>query len=248
MAFTVVIPARLASTRLPRKVLLDIAGKPMLERVYQQALASSAAEVVIATDSDEVVEVAQGFSANVVKTRADHPSGTDRLQEVAQHFGFDDKHIIVNVQGDEPLLPPALIDQVAQNLADNPQAGIATLCEPITELDEVLNPNAVKVVFDKNGKALYFSRASIPFAREGFNVASAQWYRHIGIYAYRSGFLHDFVSWPPAPLEQTEHLEQLRAMYNGVDIHVDVAAQTVPAGVDTEADLTAVRAFFEARP
>ncbi|PIE39162.1 MAG: 3-deoxy-manno-octulosonate cytidylyltransferase [Gammaproteobacteria bacterium] len=248
MAFTVVIPARLASTRLPRKVLLDIAGKPMLERVYQQALASSAAEVVIATDSDEVVEVAQGFSANVVKTRADHPSGTDRLQEVAQHFGFDDKHIIVNVQGDEPLLPPALIDQVAQNLAANPQAGIATLCEPITELDEVLNPNAVKVVFDKNGKALYFSRASIPFAREGFNLASAQWYRHIGIYAYRSGFLHDFVSWPPAPLEQTEHLEQLRAMYNGVDIHVDVAAQTVPAGVDTEADLTAVRAFFEARP
>lgn len=246
MPFSVVIPARLASTRLPRKVLLDIAGKPMLERVHQQAMASKASEVIIATDSDEVVEVAEGFSAKVIKTRADHPSGTDRLQEVAQALGFANDHIIVNVQGDEPLLPPVLIDQVAINLARNEHSGIATLCEAIQTLEEINNPNAVKVVFDCNGRALYFSRAPIPFARDGFSIDMSAWYRHIGIYAYRSGFLHDFVSWPPAAVEQIEQLEQLRALHRGVAIHVDVAMQSVPAGVDTEADLAVVRAFFEA--
>lgn len=183
-------------------------------------------------------------------TRADHPSGTDRLQEVAARYGWHDDQIVVNVQGDEPLIPPVVIRQVAANLAAQPAAGIATLCEAVAAHSELCDPNAVKVVFDKQGRALYFSRATIPWPRDAFRAdptrmpAVGNWYRHIGIYAYRTAFLHEYVTWAPAPLEQLEQLEQLRALYNGVGIHVAEASSAVPGGVDTEGDLELVRAHF----
>lgn len=251
MSYTVVIPARYGSTRLPGKPLLEIAGKPMVQHVWDQASRSDAQQVIIATDDRRIGDVAVEFGADVCMTSPNHPSGTDRLQQVACELGLASDHIVVNVQGDEPLIPPAVIDQVAANLAANEQAGIATLCEGIDALDELLNPNAVKVVSDAQGMALYFSRAPIPWPREQFMNAQQempsgdQWYRHIGIYAYRTAFLHDYVTWPPAPLEQQEHLEQLRALYNGVGIHVAVALEAVPAGVDTQDDLQAVRARLE---
>ena len=180
-------------------------------------------------------------------TRPEHPSGTDRLQQVAQELGVADAHIVVNVQGDEPLIPPQVIDQVAANLAAHARAGIATLCEQITTHAELTSPNAVKVVRNADGMALYFSRAPIPYPRDAFMQdrevmpATGNWYRHIGIYAYRTQFLHRYVTWPPAPQEQLECLEQLRALHHGVDIHVDEACQRVPAGVDTQDDLALVR-------
>jgi len=250
MSYIVVIPARHGSTRLPGKPLLDIAGKPMVQRVWEQARLSAASEVVIATDDPRIFEAAEGFGASVCMTAADHPSGTDRLQEVATQLGWCDEQIVVNVQGDEPMIPPSVIDQVAANLAAQSGAGIATLCESITELPELVDSNAVKVVFDKKGMALYFSRATIPWPREQFKSAQqimpvdGLWYRHIGIYAYRTAFLHEYVTWPPASLEQIEQLEQLRALYNGVGIHVAPARERVPAGVDTQADLDAVRERF----
>ena len=251
MSFSVVIPARYGSTRLPGKPLLDIGGKPMVRRVWEQASSSGADQVIIATDDQRIADAAAGFGAQVCLTCAEHPSGTDRLQEVAASQGWADQHIVVNVQGDEPLIPPALIDQVAANLAANGDAGIATLCEQISGLEELLNPNVVKVVTDARGMALYFSRASIPWPREAFaDGATAMpetggWYRHIGIYGYRTGFLHRYVEWEPAPLERLEQLEQLRAMYHGTRIHVAEASQVVPAGVDTPEDLEAVRKLFE---
>jgi 3-deoxy-manno-octulosonate cytidylyltransferase (CMP-KDO synthetase) len=254
MSFSVVIPARYGSTRLLGKPLLDIAGKPMIQRVWEQAGKSSASEVIVATDDQRIVEAARQFGAQVCMTSAEHPSGTDRLREVAQAQAWPDDHIVVNVQGDEPLIPPALIDQVASNLGNNPEAGIATLCETVTGVAELLNPNAVKVVTDAAGMALYFSRATIPWPRESFmNGAQSmpeqgEWYRHIGIYAYRTAFLHQYVQWAPAPLEQLEQLEQLRALYNGTKIHVDPVAESVPAGVDTQADLDLVRAQFTSAP
>jgi 3-deoxy-manno-octulosonate cytidylyltransferase (CMP-KDO synthetase) len=250
MSFTVVIPARYGSSRLPGKPLLDIAGKPMIQRVWEQACECSADQVVIATDDERIEQVAQSFGARVCMTSPDHPSGTDRLQQVVQDLALPSEHIVVNVQGDEPLMPAAVIDQVANNLQQNESAAIATLSEPITDLEELRNPNAVKVVCDENGLALYFSRAAIPWPREHFATESltmpttGSWNRHIGIYAYRTEFLHQFVAWPPAPLEQLEQLEQLRALYHGVRIHVAQAAQKVPAGVDTAEDLNAVRAHF----
>jgi 3-deoxy-manno-octulosonate cytidylyltransferase (CMP-KDO synthetase) len=250
MSYIVVIPARHGSTRLPGKPLLDIAGKAMVQRVWEQARLSGASDVVIATDDQRICDAAQGFGASVCMTATDHPSGTDRLQEVAAHFGWTDEQIVVNVQGDEPMIPPAVIDQVAANLAGQSAAGIATLCEGITELSELVDSNAVKVVFDKTGMALYFSRATIPWPREQFKSgqqampAQGRWYRHIGIYAYRTAFLHQYVTWQPAPLEQLEQLEQLRALYNGTGIHVAPALEQVPGGVDTQADLDAVRKRF----
>ncbi|MEE4144454.1 MAG: 3-deoxy-manno-octulosonate cytidylyltransferase [Halieaceae bacterium] len=251
MSYTVVIPARYGSTRLPGKPLLDIAGKPMVQRVWEQACRSTAREVVIATDDERILQVARGFGATTCMTAMDHPSGTDRLQEVAAHFGWADEQIVVNVQGDEPMIPPAVIDQVARNLAAQQQAGIATLCERITDVAELLDPNVVKVVLDAAGMALYFSRASIPWPREQFKSTQQSmpgqgtWYRHIGIYAYRTAFLHQYITWQPAPPEQLEQLEQLRALYNGVGIHVAVACEQVPGGVDTAAHLDAVRARFD---
>ena len=184
-------------------------------------------------------------------TSTEHASGTDRLQEVAVHCGWSDDQIVVNVQGDEPMIPPAVIDQVARNLAGHAQAGIATLCEEVGEIAQLLDPNAVKVVFDAQGRALYFSRATIPWPREHFRTGqqgmpvAGNWYRHIGIYAYRTAFLHQYVTWQPAPLEQVEQLEQLRALYHGVGIHVALAQEAVPGGVDTQSDLDAVRARFD---
>jgi 3-deoxy-manno-octulosonate cytidylyltransferase (CMP-KDO synthetase) len=250
MSFTVVIPARYGSTRLPGKPLLDIAGKPMIQRVWEQACKSGAEQVIVATDDRRIFEVAEGFGAQVCMTLSSHPSGTDRLQQVAAELQLGPAQIVVNVQGDEPLIPPAVIDQVAENLQQNTVAAIATLCEPITELEELLNPNAVKVVSDENGLALYFSRAAIPWPREQFSAAGAttlptgEWYRHIGIYAYRTEFLHQYITWPPSPEELLEQLEQLRALYHGVRIHVAPASQRVPVGVDTEQDLAAIRQGF----
>ena len=252
MSFTVVIPARYGSTRLPGKPLLDIAGKPMVQRVWEQASRSAASRLVIATDDTRIRDVAQGFGAQVCMTSSEHPSGTDRLQQVAREMGWDDEQIVVNVQGDEPLIPPAVIDQVAANLATRPQAGTATLCEPLETLEELLNPNAVKVVADREGMALYFSRAPIPWPRDAFAQSreampsEGQWQRHIGIYAYRTRFLHQYVTWQPAPLELLESLEQLRALYNGERIHVAPAVQPVPGGVDTQQDLDAVCASLGA--
>ena len=250
MSFSVVIPARYGSTRLPGKPLLDIAGKPMIQRVWEQARASGAAEVIVATDDQRIESAARDFGAEVCMTRPSHPSGTDRLQEVALLRSWDADHVVVNVQGDEPLIPPALIEQVATNLATHADAAIATLCEPIIQLGELTNPNAVKVVADEQGRALYFSRATIPWPREAFADAQStmpegNWFRHIGIYAYRAAFLHRYVTWKPAPLEQLEQLEQLRALYHGECIHVAPACEAVPGGVDTSDDLAAVRALLE---
>jgi 3-deoxy-manno-octulosonate cytidylyltransferase (CMP-KDO synthetase) len=251
MPYTVVIPSRYGSTRLPGKPLLDIAGKPMVQRVWEQACESRAARVVIATDDERIFTAAREFGAEVCMTSTDHPSGTDRLQQVATELQLADDHIVVNVQGDEPVIPPAVIDQVAQNLKRNSEAGISTLCDPVTSVEELLNPNVVKVVYDLDGLALYFSRAPIPWPREQFAESQDSlpavnvWNRHIGIYAYRTGFLHRYVTWPPAALEQLEQLEQLRALYNGVKIHVARAIEKVPTGVDTEDDLVAVRKLFE---
>ena len=250
MSFSIVIPARYGSSRLPGKPLADIAGKPMVQHVYQQATQSAAERVIIATDDQRIESVAQGFGAEVVMTSKDHESGTDRLQQVVSQLKFDNQHIVVNVQGDEPLIPASVINQVAMQLQHNPQAGIATLVENITDSDEVFNPNVVKVTMDTNGRALYFSRAPIPWSRDTFTNNDGQlplgvnYYRHIGIYAYRVALLHQFVQWPASSLERTEKLEQLRALENGVTIMASEACETIPAGVDTEQDLEAVRALL----
>lgn len=251
MGFSVVIPARYASTRFPGKPLADIAGKPMIQHVYERALLSEAERVIVATDDQRIADVAKSFGAEVCMTRADHPSGTDRLQEVVHKLGFYADDIVVNVQGDEPLIPPRVINQVAHNLKAESEAGIATLSEPITDIESLLNPNVVKVVSDTRGMALYFSRAPIPWPRDAFAKdptampSGYRWQRHIGIYAYRVKMLNEFVRWEPAPIEEAECLEQLRAMWNGAKIHVDVADELPPAGVDTPEDLERLRALFE---
>ena len=250
MTFSIVIPARYASSRLPGKPLADIAGLPMIIRVMQRCMQSAAQEVLVATDDIRVAEVVREYGGEVCMTRADHASGTDRLQEVAEARLLPEHAIIVNVQGDEPLIPPAVINQVATNLATHDDCAIATLCEPITDAATLFDPHAVKVVADHQGRALYFSRAPVPWHRGAFaapNAADAplpvgQWYRHIGIYAYRVGLLHQFVRWPPAWLERAESLEQLRALAHGAQIHIEAACAPVPAGVDTESDLIRVRA------
>lgn len=259
MSFTVVIPARYASSRLPGKPLAEIAGKPMVQHVYDRALESRADRVVIATDDNRIHSACEGFGAEVVMTSPNHASGTDRLEEVARKLEFGPDHRVVNVQGDEPLIPPALINQVADNLELYPDAAIATLCERIHDTDHVFNPNVVKVVFDHRGMAHYFSRAPIPWARDlwqGGNPLTnvdvslpdgVGYFRHIGIYGYRASVLGQFVNWAPSPTERVESLEQLRALYNGALIHVDVAAENPPAGVDTESDLERIRGWLESR-
>lgn len=253
MNFTVVIPARYASTRLPAKPLKEIAGKPMIQHVYERACESLAAKVIIATDDVRIESVVKKFGAEVCMTSVNHASGTDRLQEVVKKLGLNDDEIVVNVQGDEPLIPAKVINQVAQNLAAMNEASMATLSEPIHSLFDFRNPNVVKVVADVNGRALYFSRAPIPWARDHFanvdvNELPANFIaqRHIGIYAYRVGLLHKFVTWSPAPLEKIESLEQLRVIWNGQVIHIAEALVQVPGGVDTEEDLQRVKLFLEA--
>ena len=247
MSFIVVIPARFAATRLPGKPLLDIAGKPMLQHVYERALGSAARAVYIATDDERIRDAALQFTQNVCMTRDTHQSGTDRIQEVAAQLGLADDAIIVNVQGDEPLIPPAAINQVARNLQDNPAAGIASLYEEIDSSQEFQNANAVKVVTDMQGNALYFSRSPIPWCNPANPAPQVYGKRHIGIYAYRVATLNHYVTWPQVPLEIAERLEQLRAMSHGVRIHMDKAAEKIPAGVDTQDDLDAVRAFLRGK-
>ncbi|AWF81547.1 3-deoxy-manno-octulosonate cytidylyltransferase [Microbulbifer sp. A4B17] len=246
-SFDVIIPARFGSSRLPGKPLADIGGKPMVEHVYLRARESAAHRVVIATDDMRVAEVAHGFGAEVCMTSAEHASGTDRLQEVALNLGLAEDRILVNVQGDEPLIPAQVINQVAENLAASERAGVATLAEPIHSVEDFRNPNIVKVVTTESGLARYFSRAPIPWPRDAFAMDSSELpkglepRRHIGIYAYRVALLRQFVSWPIAPLEQFEALEQLRFLYHDQEIHVADACAEVPGGVDTEQDLQRMR-------
>lgn len=260
--FVVVIPARFQSSRLPGKVLADIGGKPMIQWVVEKAQLSGATKVIVATDNDNVEQVVKGFGGEVCKTRSDHQSGTERLAEVMEQYQFHDDEIIVNVQGDEPFIPPENIAQVANNLAHQKAAQSAnnailgkisrmsTLAIKIDSVSEAFNPNAVKVLTDKDGYALYFSRATIPYDRARFlgndNVDNiGEFYlRHVGIYAYRAGFIKDYVNWPTSQLEQVEALEQLRVLYQGENIHVAVAKTNVPVeGVDTPEDLEKARAY-----
>ena len=251
MSFTVVIPARLASTRLPNKPLVDIGGAPMVVRVAQRALKSRAERVVVATDSQEVIERCADFGIPAVLTRADHPSGSDRLAEACGILGLADDALVVNVQGDEPLIDPALIDAVALLLCARPDCAISTAAHAIEELDDLLNPNVVKVVLDSRQTALYFSRSPIPGARD---FAGQAWWksgsalpkplRHVGIYAYRVGFLRLFLKLPQAPIEQLESLEQLRALWHDHRIAVHITQSTPGLGVDTPEDLIQVRKLF----
>ena len=250
--FRVVVPARFASTRLPGKPLADIGGKPMVVRVLERANASGASEVWVATDHEGVRDAVLAAAGKVVMTRPDHPSGTDRLAEVAGTLGWDDHDIVVNVQGDEPLIDPALIAAVAEALAADPDAAIATAAHPIHDVAEVFNPNVVKVVCDARERAMYFSRAPIPWARDAWaetrNVLppALPLLRHVGLYAYRVGFLKQYASLAPAPVEHWEALEQLRALWHGFPIRV-LRLDTAPAaGVDTPEDLERVRKVFAA--
>ena len=246
MSFTVIIPARYASSRLPRKPLADIAGKPMIQHVWEKAQQAGANRVIIATDHEEIEQVAKTFSAEVCMTSTEHNSGTERLAEVIEKMAIADDEIIVNVQGDEPLIPPVIIQQVAQNLAEN-QVNMATLAVKLETKEELFNPNCVKVVTDQKGMALYFSRAAIPFARDHFAdcndafVASQSYLRHIGIYAYRAKFVNQYICWQPTVLEKLESLEQLRALWYGEKIHVELAKEAPQVGVDTLEDLERVR-------
>jgi 3-deoxy-manno-octulosonate cytidylyltransferase (CMP-KDO synthetase) len=248
--FRVVIPARYGSARLPGKVLLGIAGKPMIQWVYERASASRALEVLIATDDLLIVSAAHSFGAQTVMTESTHRSGTDRIAEVARLQRWADSDIVVNVQGDEPLIPPALIDQVGAMLESNPGARIATLATAIRSISEFMDPNAVKVVTDGEGRALYFSRAPIPWDRDGATagVVSQKSFsgarRHVGIYGYRVGALLRLASLEPSPLEQREKLEQLRALENGIEIRVADSVEPPGPDVNTAADLEQVSALL----
>lgn len=244
MSFRVVIPARYASTRLPGKPLLDIAGKPMVVRVAEQANKSGASSVVIATDFEKIIQVAASHQIQAVMTRVDHASGTDRIAEVAQQLNWDDDDIVVNVQGDEPLIDPQLIQEVALTLGHSRHAVMATACHAISDEAAMLNPNIVKVVMDAEGHALYFSRSPIPYPRDDAHKQNIKSHRHIGIYAYRVGFLKQYAELSMTELEQIESLEQLRVLYHGFKIAVTVTDNAPASGVDTQADLEQVRQLF----
>jgi len=248
-AFYVVIPARYASARLPGKPLLDIAGKPMVVHVADRARSSGAIQTIIATDDVRIVDAAKEYGYFAMLTRTDHVSGTDRIAEVAAREGWPDDAIVVNVQGDEPLIDPALIVEVATALQNNKDAAMATACHSIEIKSDFVNPNIVKVVLDKNGHALYFSRAPIPYPRDAFASqqdlpAGMPVYRHIGIYAYRAEFLKQYAHIPAAPIEQYESLEQLRVLYHGYKIAVAISNNAPATGVDTEEDLAYVRGVY----
>jgi 3-deoxy-manno-octulosonate cytidylyltransferase (CMP-KDO synthetase) len=250
VGFTVLIPARLASTRLPDKPLADIAGRPMVVRVAERALNSAALRVVVAADSTRIVEACSAHGVEAVLTRTDHPSGSDRLAEACELLGLSGQDVVVNVQGDEPLIDPALIDAVAGLLEARPGASMSTAAHPIADFGEFTNPNVVKTVLDAQGLALYFSRAPIPWWRDGFAAGSQvlpepRPLRHVGIYGYRAGFLRLFPQLEPAPMEQAEALEQLRAMWHGHRIAVHVTASAPGVGVDTPQDLERVRALWK---
>ena len=241
--FRVAIPARYASTRLPGKVLAPIAGRPMIEHAHRLAQQSGASEIVIATDDERVRTACTAFGAEVVMTSSSHQSGSDRIAEVARRRGWAEDSIVVNLQADEPLLPPALIGQAARLLAADAGADIATLCAPIASLAAFLDPNVVKVVMRADGRALYFSRAPIPWHRDGLQASQTDFRaacRHIGIYAYRVTALRRLAALPPSSLEQVERLEQLRALEAGLAITVGAAGELPGPGVDTPADLARV--------
>lgn len=245
-AFKVVIPARYGSTRLPGKPLLDIAGKPMIAHVCERALEAEAEQVVVATDDQRIFDAVEKLGLQVVMTDPNHQSGTERIAQVAEIMNWRDDDVIVNLQGDEPLIPPAYINDVAGALSGQQQAGMATLAAKIHDQDEIFNPNAVKVVLDKDGYALYFSRAPIPWQRGAFpeqadvNNEAQPFLRHIGMYAYTVDFLNRYCGWRPSPLEAVESLEQLRVLWYGEKIRVQTVAKTPEAGVDTEEDLLRV--------
>ena len=251
-SFRIVVPARYASTRLPAKPLADIGGKPMIVRVLERVRSAGASETWVATDHEGVRDAVQAAGGAVVMTRPDHPSGTDRLAEVALARGWADEDIVVNVQGDEPLIDPAIVAAVAEALAQDAEAAIATAAHAIHDPAEVFNPNVVKVVCDAAGRALYFSRAPIPWARDAWGggecdlPAGLPVLRHVGLYAYRVGFLRRYAALEPSPLEHWEALEQLRALWHGHRIRVLELDQAPAAGVDTQEDLERVRAIFAA--
>ena len=250
MSFKVVIPARYASTRLPGKPLLDIAGKPMVVRVAEQAAKSGANEIIIATDFKKILDAAEANGIKAVMTHVNHTSGTDRIAEVAQTLAWNDDDIVVNVQGDEPLIDPELINAVAAHLAQskdakNNELGMATACHAIHDEANLLNPNIVKVVLEANGNALYFSRSPIPYPRDELYKQHIQAYRHIGIYAYKVGFLKKYATLTPSNLEKIESLEQLRVLHHGYKIGVAITQDAPASGVDTQADLDYVRSVWK---
>lgn len=240
MSFIVVIPARYGSTRFPGKPLAIIQDKPMVQHVYERAIEAGAQDVIVATDDERIGKVVTSFGGKVCFTKDSHESGTERIAEVLSTEGIDDNTIIVNVQGDEPFIPPENIKQVALNLASS-QMQMSTLCFPISNRADIDNTNVVKVVFAANGKALYFSRAAIPFDRNWVqntqSMHSSAYYRHVGIYAYKAGFIHQYINLTASHYEHIESLEQLRVLYHGFDIHVDIAHKAPPHGVDTPEDL-----------
>ena len=247
--FVVIIPARYDSTRLPGKPLAIIDDKPMVQWVYERSIASGAKQVIVATDDERVFDAVRHFGGEVCMTKKSHESGTERLAEVVEHYGFADDTIIVNVQGDEPMIPSSNIKQLANNLANLTNCNMATLSEAIMTRSELLNPNVVKVVTDHQGFALTFSRAAVPFQRDAQQTVKDQdpvqdiypFQRHIGIYSYRAGFIKQYIQWPATKLEQIESLEQLRVLWYGQNIHVEPAVEPPPAGVDTPEDLEQVR-------
>lgn len=249
MSFTVIVPARLASTRLPNKPLADIGGLPMIVRVAQRAALSQASQVVVATDSVEVQRACEQHGVRALMTRADHPSGSDRLAEACEQLGLSGTDMIVNVQGDEPLIAPSMIDACARTLAERPHCVMATVAHELEDAAEFANPNVVKLVTDKDGIALYFSRAPIPWWRDGGgapNSGKGPALRHVGLYAYHAGFLRKFPQLAVSPLEQIESLEQLRVLWHGERIAVHVSAERPGPGVDTPEDLDRVRALIGA--
>lgn len=260
MKFSVVIPARFASSRLPGKPLLDVAGKPLIQHVYEKAIKSEADRVIIATDDARIESVAKSFGAQVCMTSSYHRSGTERIAEVLQTLRFNADDIVVNLQGDEPMMPVEFINQVSQQLQDHSEAKMSTLCSRITQDYELFNPNVVKVVRDTLGYALYFSRAPIPWNRSRFpeqmsqfafqNLAAceqATYYKHIGLYAYSAGFIQQYINLASCPLEEVESLEQLRVLHNGYKIHVGEVDHMAAIGVDTEEDLLKARQILSTR-
>ncbi len=251
MDFKIVIPARYASTRLPGKPLMDIGGKPMIQMVYENACSSMASTVVIATDDRRIQEAAEGFGAEVCMTENTHRSGTDRIAEVVRKMGWSDDTIVVNIQGDEPTMPPVLANQVALDMQTHQRANITTLSTPIHDRDQLFDPNVVKVVTDAEGYALYFSRAPIPWHRDEFAhqdhplPQDTKFARHIGLYAYRAGYLDRYINLPPSELELAESLEQLRVLSHGGCIHVSEAQQEPGPGIDTADDLESARKLFQ---
>ncbi len=247
MAIHVIIPVRFASTRLPGKALVNIAGKPMVQHVYERALEAGLDSVLIATDDQQIIDAVKKFSGEVILTKSTHQSGTERIAEVVEQLKFADDDIVINLQGDEPLIPPNLIRQVAEGLNI---ASVSTLCERIESIDEIFNPDVVKVLMDQDGFAINFSRAPLPWYRDGFSFEPKtlpndfSFYRHIGMYAQRAAFIKKYIAWDSSPIEKIEALEQLRVLWYGEKIHVAIACEKPGPGIDTPEDLEVVRKIF----